>query len=395
MSDMTACLNNLSYIPPNNEQNEPTQGDIGETSNELTQAIRNEFEELYTNANEELYPSCDYMTRLEFIANLPILRLKGEDNKEKQLCPVCNTCRWKDNNTTGKKVPKKVLRYFLIIPRLQCLYKSSHTAKEMTKHATRKCMEPEPRNVRLGLAADGFNPFGKLSQSYSMWPVILTTYNLPSWLCMRESYLMLTLLIPGLKSPGMDIDVYLRPLIDDLKDLWALKGVETIDIATQIFSRTLMEADMVKAQSQVVDILCNLELIYPPAFFDVMIHLVIHLPQEALEGGPIPNRWIFKQLVLKICVEEDNKINEKADANSIEPNANMVGESSSKSKSNHKNKGKNGSGSRQKQSKDEKKDYTKKKSYNFKKVYHCWVCGKPGHKAKDCLHKKEHGGGNS
>ncbi|GKC10397.1 hypothetical protein Tco_1007179, partial [Tanacetum coccineum] len=46
MSDMTACLNDLGYIPSNNEQNEPTQGDIGETSNEPTQAKRNEFEEL-------------------------------------------------------------------------------------------------------------------------------------------------------------------------------------------------------------------------------------------------------------------------------------------------------------------------------------------------------------
>nr|GEZ54161.1 hypothetical protein [Tanacetum cinerariifolium] len=50
--------------------------------------------------------------------------------------------RWKDSNTPGKKVPKKVLRYVLIIPRLQRLYKSSHTAREMTWPATRKCMEP-------------------------------------------------------------------------------------------------------------------------------------------------------------------------------------------------------------------------------------------------------------
>ncbi|GJT19523.1 pyruvate kinase, cytosolic isozyme [Tanacetum coccineum] len=75
----------------------------------------------------------------------------------------------------------------------------------------------EPRNVRLGLCADGFNPFGNLSQTYSMWPVILTTYNLPPWLCMKESNFMLTLLIPGPKSPGKDIDVYLRPLIEDLQ----------------------------------------------------------------------------------------------------------------------------------------------------------------------------------
>ncbi|GJS57673.1 retrovirus-related pol polyprotein from transposon TNT 1-94 [Tanacetum coccineum] len=101
----------------------------------------------------------------------------------------------------------------------------------------------------------------------------------------------------------------------------------------------------------------------------------------------------FEQLVLKIRIEEDNRMNEKADANSIETNANMVVESSSKSKSNHKNKGKNG-GFGQKHSKDGKKDYTQQKNNNFKKVYHCWVCGKPGHKAKDCRHKKEHGGGN-
>nr|GEU37964.1 hypothetical protein [Tanacetum cinerariifolium] len=118
MSDMTALLNDLSYIPPNNEHNEPTQGDI------------------------------------------------------------------------------------------------------------------EPRNVRLGLAADGFNPFSNPSQAYSMWPVILTTYNLPPWLCMKESSFMLTLLIPGPKSLGKDIDVYLRPLIENLKVLWDRKGVETIDVAS-------------------------------------------------------------------------------------------------------------------------------------------------------------------
>ncbi|GKF28058.1 hypothetical protein Tco_0094400, partial [Tanacetum coccineum] len=49
---------------------------------------------------------------------------------------------------------------------------------------------------------------------------------------LKESSFMLTLLIPGSKSPVKDIDVYLRPLIDDLKVLWALKGVETIDVAT-------------------------------------------------------------------------------------------------------------------------------------------------------------------
>nr|GFB14389.1 hypothetical protein [Tanacetum cinerariifolium] len=50
---------------------------------------------------------------------------------------------------------------------------------------------------------------------------------------------------------------------------------------------------MLKAQIKVVDILCDLELIYPPALFDIMIHLVIHLPLEALEGMHIRPRWMF------------------------------------------------------------------------------------------------------
>ncbi|GKA40199.1 hypothetical protein Tco_0732792 [Tanacetum coccineum] len=481
MSDMIACLNDHSYIPLNNEQNKPTQGHIGETSNEPTQAIRNEFEELYASANKELYPDCDYVTRLDFMEKFTHFRVKGyklplsyyeikktfkmielgyesihacvndyflfwgEDNKDKQLCLVCNTSRWKDNHTIGKKVPKKVLRYFSIIPRLQRFYKSSHIVKETTLHTIGKCTKPikmqhpvngrawktfdtcylkfieEPRNVRLGLAADGFNPFDNLIK---------------------------------------DIDVYLRPLIDDLKDLSALKGIETIDVATGqkfnmrvmvlwtidgfdfparsslsgwsgqdimhiqknvlesilntllmndkskdttkarqdlkicafevscgsaktktrsaqslrlsipsrqrakkscqfikgvklpdgfesnfkhkvtnndtnitgvkshdcyimmqrllpyglhqylpstvatpiielcsffklICSQTLMEADMLKTQSKVVDILCNLELIYPPTFFDIIIYLVIHLPLEALECRPIRPRWMY------------------------------------------------------------------------------------------------------
>nr|GEX62991.1 hypothetical protein [Tanacetum cinerariifolium] len=246
---------------------------------------------------------------------------RRDDNKDLDFCSVCNTSRWKDSNTPRKKVLKKVLRYFPIIPRLQRLYKSSHTAKEMIWHATGKCTEPgemqhpvdgrawkkfdtkyldfakEPRNVRLRLVADGFNLFGNLSQAYSMWPAILTTYNLPLWLCMKECSFMLTLLIPGPKSPGKDIDVYLRPLTEELKQYLPDKIVKPIielcSLFKQICSATLMEDDMLKAQIKVVDILCDLELIYPPALFDIMIHLVIHLPLEALEGEPIRPRWMF------------------------------------------------------------------------------------------------------
>ncbi|KAH7848072.1 hypothetical protein Vadar_033521 [Vaccinium darrowii] len=90
----------------------------------------------------------------------------------------------------------------------------------------------DPRNVRLGLASDGFNPFGNMSTSYSVWPVILVPYNLPPWKCMKDPFFMLSLLIPGCRSPGVDIDVFLRPLIDELKELWTI-GIDTYDAVTK------------------------------------------------------------------------------------------------------------------------------------------------------------------
>lgn len=56
--------------------------------------------------------------------------------------------------------------------------------------------------------------------AYSNWPVILTVYNLPSWLCMPCPFLFLTLLIFDPVSPGQNIDVYFCLLVNDLKLLW-------------------------------------------------------------------------------------------------------------------------------------------------------------------------------
>lgn len=88
----------------------------------------------------------------------------------------------------------------------------------------------DPRNVRLGLATDGFNPFGNMSNAYSTWPVMLVPYNLPPWKCMKTPFTMMSLLIPGPKALGKDIDVYLQPLIEELKELWT-NGIDTYDVS--------------------------------------------------------------------------------------------------------------------------------------------------------------------
>ena len=45
---------------------------------------------------------------------------------------------------------------------------------------------------------------------------------------MKRKYMMLSIMISGLKQPGNDIDVYLSPLIEDLKLMWN-HGVEVFD----------------------------------------------------------------------------------------------------------------------------------------------------------------------
>ncbi|XP_066323971.1 uncharacterized protein [Miscanthus floridulus] len=139
------------------------------------------------------------------------------------VCPVCKASRWQDETGT-KRVPHKVLRHFPLLPRLKRIFASKRTSKETQWHQKKrtpvnnvmshpadgeawkdfdrreKTFASDPRNLRLALATDGFNPFGNMSTQYSP------------------------------KSPGKDFDVFLEPLIEDLIDLW--KGVRTFDACT-------------------------------------------------------------------------------------------------------------------------------------------------------------------
>ncbi|CAL9018215.1 unnamed protein product, partial [Prunus brigantina] len=123
-------------------------------------------------------------------------------------CPTCGISRWKEGKDSILKegVPAKVVWYFPPIPRFKRMFQSHETAKSLTWHAARKSIDGqmshpadspswkllddkwpefgnEPRNLRLALSSDGFNPHSSLN-------------------------------------------VYLEPLIDDLKSLWdGIRGV--------------------------------------------------------------------------------------------------------------------------------------------------------------------------
>lgn len=78
----------------------------------------------------------------------------------------------------------------------------------------------KPHNIRLGLTSDGFNPFLTMSISHSTQPMVLINYNIEPWKCLKLEYLILSMHIPCLSSPRKDIDVYLQPLVKELKELW-------------------------------------------------------------------------------------------------------------------------------------------------------------------------------
>ena len=174
-------------------------------------------------------------------------------------CPTCGVSRYKVNSdectadaTTYKDRPSKVCWYLPVIPRFKQLLANVEDAKNLTWHADGRIKDgllrhpadspqwktidqlyPEfaqdARNLRVALASDGMNPFGNLSSNHSLWPILLIIYNLPPWLCIKRKYIMMSMMIAGSRQPRNDIDVYLEPLIEDLRKLWWVEGVDVYD----------------------------------------------------------------------------------------------------------------------------------------------------------------------
>ncbi|WMV50469.1 hypothetical protein MTR67_043854 [Solanum verrucosum] len=175
-----------------------------------------------------------------------------KDDIDLESCKFCGKSHYKQT-PSRKKVPIKVMHYLPLIPRLKRLYASNRSAPHMRWHhenrrppgvmchpsdgeawkhfdRTYPQFAAEPRNIRLGLCSDGFTPHSVSAIPYSCWPVFVTPYNLPPEMCMTSPYIFLNCVIPGPRNPKVLIDVYLQPLIDELKQLW-VQGVETFYVS--------------------------------------------------------------------------------------------------------------------------------------------------------------------
>ena len=46
-------------------------------------------------------------------------------------------------------------------------------------------------------------------------------------------------------------------------------------------------------EAEIVETLCMFERFFPPSFFDIMVHLTVHLGREARLCGPVHFRWMY------------------------------------------------------------------------------------------------------
>jgi hypothetical protein len=106
--------------------------------------------------------------------------------------------------------------------------------------------------------------------------------------------------ILGLKSHDCHI------LMQQLLPL-ALRGLLPDNVTSVLFdlcayfrevsAKVLYVSELEKLEQRIKLTLCRMEMIFPPGFFTVMVHLVIHLAAEAKIGGPVSYRsmWFFER----------------------------------------------------------------------------------------------------
>jgi hypothetical protein len=99
------------------------------------------------------------------------------------------------------------------------------------------------------------------------------------------------------RMKGHDCHIFLQRLL-----LVVIRGYLTTEIRTtlelsnffkQLCARTLKLDVLKQMKNDIVVILCKLEKNFLPAFFDIMVHLAVHLPREAELVGLVQYSWMY------------------------------------------------------------------------------------------------------
>ena len=102
--------------------------------------------------------------------------------------------------------------------------------------------------------------------------------------------------LSGLKSH--DHHILLQQILPAAVRHALSKGVrETIIRVGKLFKRicakVIFKSELPSLYTDCAETLCMLEMFFPPGFFDIMPHLVVHLVREIEICGPVHSRWCY------------------------------------------------------------------------------------------------------
>jgi hypothetical protein len=120
---------------------------------------------------------------------------------------------------------------------------------------------------------------------------------------MSKGVNLLTGKVTGLKSH--DYHIWIERLLSVMvrgylpEHVWRVLA-ELSHFFHTLYAKQICPLAIEKLHDLVSKLLCKLEMIFPPGFFTLMLHLILHLAKEALLGGPVQYCWQF-------CIEREFK----------------------------------------------------------------------------------------
>ncbi|KAL6339385.1 hypothetical protein AAG906_032914 [Vitis piasezkii] len=221
--------------------------------------------------------------------------------KDATSCPTCGTSRWKLDGTVLKEegVPKNLIwhaqeREFDGKMR----HPSDSPSWKLVDHRWPD-FASEPRNLRLAISADGVECYDVHQQEvFTLRAVLLWTIN--DFLayenlsgCVVKGYFACPICgkIHSLTVEAWEKNSYLCKMKDGLNS-----RLDLLEMGLRCElgpSKVVDVSALDKLQNDLVVTLCLLEKYFPPSFFDIMLHLTVHLVREVRLCGPVYLRWMY------------------------------------------------------------------------------------------------------
>ena len=167
--------------------------------------------------------------------------------------------------------------------------------KDLEHLGIRKALQPVPVGEQFDFPAA---PYAMVNENKKLFCQVLKGARFPvgcaSDIC--RNVLVKQKKITGLKSHNNHILLHqLLPLVvrNTLPKEGAIAWVRVSRFFKQIYSPVISISDMEKLEGEIAETLSILEAIFLPSFFDLMVHLMVHLPTQVRLWGPVKYNGMY------------------------------------------------------------------------------------------------------